>query len=114
MVNDSTLDRVFSALADPTRRKILEHLARRTMTVGEIGKGFSISQPAISKHLRILEDAGLLEREVAGRIHYCTLSPAALEEAVRWVDRQRKYWNAALDRLESVLASTSTKPSKRK
>lgn len=114
MVNDSTLDRVFSALADPTRRRILEQLSRRTMTVGEIAKAFPISQPAISKHVRILEDSGLLERDVVGRVHYCTLSPAAMEEAMRWVERQRKYWNTALDRLESVLANASTKSTKRK
>lgn len=109
MVNDSRLDQVFSALADPTRRRIVEQLARRTMTVGEIAKAFPISQPAVSKHVRILEDCGLLEREIAGRIHYCRLSPAALEDAVRWVDRQRKFWNAALDRLDAMLSNPSPK-----
>jgi DNA-binding transcriptional ArsR family regulator len=109
MVNNSNLDLVFSALADPTRRRIIEQLARRTMTAGEIAKAFPISQPAISKHLRVLEDSGLLEREVVGRIHYCTLSPAAMEQAMQWVDRQRKYWNASLDRLEALLAKSAPK-----
>ncbi|HLI96864.1 MAG TPA: metalloregulator ArsR/SmtB family transcription factor [Candidatus Baltobacteraceae bacterium] len=109
MVNNSNLDHVFSALADPTRRRIIEQLSRRTMTAGEIAKAFPISQPAISKHLRVLEDCGLLEREVVGRIHYCTLSPDAMEQAMQWVDRQRKYWNASLDRLEALLAKNSPK-----
>lgn len=109
MVKDSTLDRVFSALSDPTRRRIVEQLSRRTMTVGEIAKAFPISQPAISKHVRILEDSGLISREIVGRVHYCTVSPAAMEQAMRWVERQRKYWNATLDRLETVLSNESPK-----
>ncbi len=109
MVNNSNLDLVFSALADPTRRRIIEQLSRRTMTAGEIARAFPISQPAISKHLRVLENSGLLEREVVGRIHYCTLSPDAMEQAMQWVDRQRKYWNTSLDRLEALLAKSSPK-----
>jgi DNA-binding transcriptional ArsR family regulator len=109
MVNDSSLDRVFSALADPTRRRILERLSRRTMTVGQIAKEFPVSQPAISKHMRVLEDSGLITREVVGRVHFCTLSPAAMEDVMHWIDRQRKYWNASLDRLETLLAKQSSK-----
>ncbi len=109
MVNDTALDRIFSALADPTRRHILERLSRRTMSVGEIAKEFTISQPAISKHVRILEESGLLEREIVGRIHYCTLSPQAMDDAMRWVERQRTFWNASLDRLETLLSKTSRK-----
>jgi DNA-binding transcriptional ArsR family regulator len=108
MVNDTALDRIFSALADPTRRRIVERLSRRKLTVGQIAQEFPISQPAISKHVRILEESGLLRREVVGRVHFCTLSPAAMDGAMRWVERQRKYWNAALDRLETVLSNTST------
>lgn len=111
MVNDSTLDRVFAALADPTRRHIVEQLSKRTMTPGEIAKAFPISQPAISKHLRVLEESGLLEREISGRVHYITLSPAAMDDVMRWIERQRKYWNATLDRLETLLSKT---PPKRK
>jgi DNA-binding transcriptional ArsR family regulator len=109
MVNNTNLDTVFAALADPTRRRIVEQLARRTMTIGEIAKAFPISQPAISKHVRVLEDSGLLTREIAGRIHYCTLSPAAMEDVMHWIERQRKYWNAALDRLELLLAKPQSK-----
>jgi DNA-binding transcriptional ArsR family regulator len=109
MVNDNGLDLVFSALSDPTRRRILERLSRRRLTVGQIAHEFPISQPAISKHLRVLEEARLLTREIVGRTHYCSLTTAALEDAARWVERQRKYWNASLDRLENLLAKDSAK-----
>src|SRR6185437_9521783 len=109
MVNDMALDRVFAALADPTRRRIVEQLSKRTMTPGEIAKAFPISQPAISKHLRVLEESGLLQREIAGRVHYCTLSPDAMDEVIRWIERQRKYWNSSLNRLETLLSKNSTK-----
>lgn len=113
MVNDSSLDQVFAALADPTRRRIVERLARGRMTVGEIAGLFPISQPAISKHVRVLEESRILQREIVGRTHYCTLSPDAMREAMRWFERQRTYWNAALDRLESVLSKPSKRSKKR-
>ena len=107
MVNNSTqLDAVFSALADPTRRRILERLARRGLTVGEISAGFTISQPAISKHVRILEESGLLEREIDGRVHYCTISPKAMKSVATWIDRQQRYWDAALDNLTTFLENS--------
>lgn len=111
MVNQYSLDRVFSALSDPTRRRIVERLSHRPLTVGEIAAEFSISQPAVSKHVRVLEESGLLKREIAGRVHHCTLSPAAMESASKWLDKQRAYWNASLDRLDAVLANRS-KPRK--
>lgn len=107
MVNNTSLDRVFGALSDPTRRRIIERLSRRPLTVGEIAAEFSISQPAISKHVRVLEESGLLQREVVGRVHHCTLAPAAMESASQWLDKQRAYWNAALDRLDVLLANRS-------
>ncbi len=107
MVNSSPLDRVFSALGDPTRRRIVERLARKRLTVGEIAGEFPMSQPAISKHVRILEQSGLLKREIVGRTHYCTLSPLAMDSAARWIERQRKYWNESLDLLERVLSNAS-------
>ncbi|HET7815592.1 MAG TPA: metalloregulator ArsR/SmtB family transcription factor [Candidatus Baltobacteraceae bacterium] len=102
---NADLDAVFGALADPTRRRIVERLARKPLTIGEIGKEFPISQPAISKHVRILEDAGLLERTIEGRVHYCTLAPHTMEQVLKWIERQRRYWNAALDRLEKILVT---------
>src|SRR5579884_166085 len=104
MVNESSLNHIFAALADPTRRRIVERLSRSRLTIGQIAQEFPISQPAITKHVRILEESGLLNREIAGRVHYCTLSPNGMEEALRWIDRQRKYWNATLDRLEALLS----------
>ncbi len=100
------LDAVFGALADPTRRRIVERLARRPLTIGEIAGGFSISQPAISKHVKVLEQAGLLTREVVGRTHHCRLDPKTMQSAASWLDAQRRYWNAALDRLDAHLART--------
>ncbi len=100
------LDAVFSALADPTRRRIVERLARKRLTVGEIASGFPISQPAISKHVRVLEDSGVLRRSIDGRVHHCTLSPDAMHVLLVWTERQRKYWNGALDRLDTVLTKS--------
>lgn len=107
MVNNFTLDRVFGALSDPTRRRIVERLSHRPLTVGQIAAEFSISQPAISKHVRVLEESGLLKREIVGRVHHCTLSAVAMESASKWLDKQRAYWNASLDRLDVLLAAPS-------
>jgi DNA-binding transcriptional ArsR family regulator len=103
MVNSVQLDEVFSALADPTRRRIVERLARGPLTVGEIASGFAISQPAISRHVRVLEESGLLDRHVSGRVHRCTLSPKVMTAASAWIDKQRAFWNATLDRLGDLL-----------
>ena len=105
MVNETKLDSVFSALADPTRRRIIERLARKPLTVGEVASEFTISQPAISKHIRVLEDCGLVRREIVGRVHTLNLSPQAMEAAAGWIETQRRYWNAALDRLGKLLAT---------
>jgi len=98
------VDSIFAALADPTRRRIVERLARKPLTIGEIASEFPISQPAISKHVRVLEEAGLLHRTIEGRVHYCTISPQAMHEVSAWIDRQRRYWNGALERLERIVA----------
>jgi DNA-binding transcriptional ArsR family regulator len=107
MVNSDSLDAVFSALSDPTRRRILERLARSALTIGELGAEFPISQPAISKHVRVLESSGLLKREIVGRIHRCTLSPHAMQSASAWLEKQRRFWDATLDRLGDVLNAQS-------
>ena len=114
MVNSpGALDAVFSALADPTRRRIVERLARGPLTVGELGAGFSISQPGISKHVRVLEECGLLKRDVVGREHRCTLSPKAIREASSWIEKQTAFWTATLDRLGDVLDEPSKRKKKR-
>jgi DNA-binding transcriptional ArsR family regulator len=107
------LDAVFSALGDPVRRRIVERLARGPLSVGEIASGFSISQPAISRHVRLLEESGLLERQVLGRVHRCALSPAAMKAASGWIDKQRSFWIAALDRLDDLLAESPKRRKKR-
>jgi DNA-binding transcriptional ArsR family regulator len=105
MVNKSSLDGVFAALSDPTRRRMVERLARGPMTVGEMSRGFAISQPGVSKHVKVLENSGLIKREIVGRVHRCTLEPGAMHAAVSWLEDQRRFWNATLDRLESLLAA---------
>ena len=77
------------------------------MTAGEIAGGFAMSQPAISKHLKVLERSGLLARRVEGRVHHCRLSPAAIARATTWLQTQQRYWNAAFARLDEHLARTS-------
>ncbi|HET9030905.1 MAG TPA: metalloregulator ArsR/SmtB family transcription factor [Candidatus Aquilonibacter sp.] len=112
MVNEAKLDAVFAALSDPTRRRIVERLARKPLSIGEIAAEFTISQPAISKHVRVLEDSGLIEREITGRVHVLNLSPAAMESAVAWIERQRRYWSSVLDRLDTMLAEPKQRKKK--
>jgi DNA-binding transcriptional ArsR family regulator len=114
MVNSQrNLDAVFAALSDPTRRRIVERLAHGSLTVGEIAAEFPVSQPAISRHVRVLEESGVLARNVVGRVHHCTLAPDAMNGAARWIGRQTAFWNGALDRLGDVLNEPSTRKKKR-
>jgi DNA-binding transcriptional ArsR family regulator len=101
----AALDRVFGALADPTRRAIVARLARRPATVSEIAEPFPMSLNAVSKHLRVLERAGLVRRRVVGREHHCALNPAALRPAADWVEHYRQFWEGRLDALEHFLVT---------
>lgn len=101
------LDDVFGALSDPVRRSIVERLTRGELTAGTIAAGFSISQPAVSKHLKVLERSGLVKRTVVGREHHLRLAPRAMQTASQWLDRQQAFWNASLDRLEHFLEHAS-------
>lgn len=103
MVTNYTLDRTFGALADPTRRAILERLSRGEATVGELARPFDISRPAISKHLRVLERAGLVDRRVEGRESRCRLSARPMRDAAEWVERYRSFWEDQLDRFARYL-----------
>ena len=103
------LDAVFSALSDPTRRKMLERLARGPLTVAETAAGFPISQPAASKHIKVLEASGLVQRSVAGRVHHLRIKPEAMRGAATWIERQRKFWGSALDKLDDVLRDSTRK-----
>ena len=97
------LDSTFSALADPTRRAILARLALGEATVGEIGEPFPISAPAISRHLKVLEDAALIARTRRGQQLVCRLNPAGLKTAQEWLDHYRAFWSGAFDRLDAHL-----------
>lgn len=110
MVNyQVSTDAVFNALADATRRAMVERLTRESMPVARLAEPFPISAPAISKHLRVLERAGLLEREIQGRTHICHLRGEGLAEAVSWLDEQGRFWAQSLDRLESYFRHKHTK-----
>jgi DNA-binding transcriptional ArsR family regulator len=100
-------------LADPTRRAIVERLmARGEAAAGDIAGNFAISFPAISRHLRVLEAAGLIERRAERQKRLVRARPEALALAQSWIERQRAHWNAALDRLEAALAAETEKGSK--
>ncbi len=100
------LDTLFSALADPTRRAILERLAEGELTVTELAEPFDMSLPAISKHLRVLERAGLLVQEKDGRIRRCQLVAEPMQDAAAWLDRYRQFWETQFDALADFLART--------
>src|SRR5438046_921600 len=107
VVAASTLDRTFAALADPTRRSILAHLARGDRCVTHLAKPHDMSLPAVSKHLRVLEKAGLLRRRRYGRVHEMQLQARPLKQAAQWVEEYRKFWEGSLDRLAAYLEKTS-------
>jgi DNA-binding transcriptional ArsR family regulator len=106
------LDAVLAALADPTRRAIVERLlARGELTVGDIAVPFRISAPAISRHLRVLEDAGLVERRIDKQWRLVRVKPDALRSVDSWLERARRHWSDALDRLEAVAARETRRKS---
>ena len=98
MVNDP-----FKALAHPIRRGIVERLAAGPATVGEATSSFGVSKPAISKHLRVLEETGVVKREVIGRTHRLSLEPDVLSEAADWMDHQRAIWSRLFDVVDEYL-----------
>jgi len=102
-----TLDQTFAALSDPTRRCILAHLARGDRRVTDLARPHAMSLPAISKHLRVLEKAGLLRRRRYGRVHQMQLDAKPLKQAARWVEEYRKFWEGSLDRLAEYLKGQS-------
>jgi DNA-binding transcriptional ArsR family regulator len=97
------LSAIFAALADPTRRAILARLAQGETHVGDLASPFRISAPAVSRHLRVLERAGLVERKVSAQWRVCRLRGAPLSAAHDWLSRYRDYWDASLDRLANML-----------
>jgi DNA-binding transcriptional ArsR family regulator len=103
-MQSAELDRIFSALADPTRRAILRGLTRRPATINEIARPFSFSLNAVSKHVMVLERAGLLRREIKGREHFCWIEPRPLREADEWLNYYRQFWEQRMDKLEAYVA----------
>jgi DNA-binding transcriptional ArsR family regulator len=97
------LDSVFHALGDPTRRRMLSELAGGERTVGQLADPFVISLAAASKHIKILENAGLIRREVRGRTHHCRLEPGPLASAHEWLGFYERFWTGRLDALERLL-----------
>jgi len=103
------LDRVFAALADPTRRAILARLARGDASVGDLAKPFDISLPAVSRHLDVLERARLIERRVDAQWRVCRLRARPLRNAADWIDHYWRFWEARLDSLGELLEASPPK-----
>ena len=100
------IHQVFGALADPTRLAIVERLLREgEKSAGDLSAPFAMSKPAISRHIRVLEDSGLIERRVQRQFRICRVRPEAINAVGSWVEEQRRFWNASFDRLEKVLES---------
>ena len=101
--NSRLLNRTFAALADPTRRRILEHLAAGDRCVTDLARPYAMSLPAVSKHLRVLENAGLIRRRRRGRVHSLKLQAAPMRQASQWIEEYRKFWEESFDRLDEYL-----------
>lgn len=97
------LDAIFSALADPTRRSILTRLANGEASVNELAEPFSMSQPAVSKHLKVLEKAGLIERAIDKQRRLARLQAEPMQAAVQWLEEFRQFWSSSFDQLDDLL-----------
>jgi len=108
--NNTTLDLIFHALSDKTRRKMLATIShQKSCTAGELANLFETAQPTISKHLKVLDKAGLVMRKIKGRHHYFELEPDALIEADEWINRHLEFWGSSLDRLDEFLNESNKK-----
>ncbi len=112
MADDEALTRVFSALADPTRRRMLERLGQGTLTVSELAEPFPISLPAVSRHLKVLEEAGLVTRDRQAQWRPSSLRGESLAEARAWMDTLLGRWDHRLDRLAAHLQKRPTEPAR--
>jgi len=111
--NPQTLNRTFAALADPTRRRILAHLASGDRCVTDLARPHPMSLPAVSKHLRVLENAGLIRRKRYGRVHELKLEALPMKKAARWIEEYRRFWEGSLDRLADYLEKTNKRAGKK-
>lgn len=100
---EDRLDHLFGALSDRTRRKMVARLARAPATIGELAEPFAMSLPAVSKHVRVLERAGLVRRTIDGRIHRCALERRRLRDAGAWLERYTEFWDDTLDALAAFV-----------
>jgi DNA-binding transcriptional ArsR family regulator len=107
--NQAALDRSFLAFSHPVRRAIVERLGGGPATVGEASSGLGVSKPAVTKHLKVLEEAGVLRRTVAGRTHVLRLDPHRLREASEWLELHRSLWEAKFEAVERRLADVADK-----
>ncbi|MDB5697390.1 MAG: transcriptional regulator [Alphaproteobacteria bacterium] len=105
---------MFGALADPTRRAVLERLGKGDASIGELAQPFDMALPSLMKHVRVLEAVGLVESEKSGRVRTCRLKPAAMTDAARWLAEQSAVWEARLDRLEDYVKTIEKKSRKRR
>jgi DNA-binding transcriptional ArsR family regulator len=105
----ATLDLTFQALADPTRREMVERLARGPASVSELAEPLPMSLPAVVQHLQVLEQSGLVRSEKRGRVRTCRVEPEALETVERWVAQRRSAWERRLDRLGTVIEEEERK-----
>lgn len=112
--NSDRLDAVFRALADPTRRAMVRNLARQPRSVGELAEPFEISLAAASKHIKVLEGAGLVQRDVQGRTHVCRLDARGLHAGMEWMRHYEQFWNQRLDALEALLRDEDRENAARK
>lgn len=103
---EDRLDHLFGALSDRTRRKMVARLARAPATIGELAEPFAMSLPAVSKHVRVLERAGLVRRTIDGRIHRCALERKRLRDAGEWLERYTEFWDDTLDALAAFVEPT--------
>ena len=109
---ETRLDAVFHALGDPTRRRMLRDLAEGERTVGELAQPFAMSLAAASKHIKALESAGLIRREVRGRTHLCRLEPGPLAGAHEWLGFYERFWTSRLDLLDRLLRAERARDAK--
>ena len=114
MTQPHSLDATFAALADPTRRAILARLAAGEATVSELAQPFAMSQPAISKHLQVLERAGLISTARDAQRRPRRLEPRPLAEATGWLERYREFWEGSFERLDALLEEMKSAPPKRR
>lgn len=113
MFEATHLDAAFAALSHPTRRAILARLAEGDATVNDLAAPFEMSLPAISRHIRVLEDAGLITRSKSAQFRPCSLNPAALADVARWADQYRHIWEARFTKMDDILNTGKDQPDER-